>query len=111
MDAAPHAKLAGRFREDPSLARVRVAVSTEAREGMRCETTARGHVAAAEFGEHLIEQRLNPRHVLMGRCWNGTRGVGAASDRRWTNGGRGFGRIRRLRFRGTNSDTRRDGWR
>jgi uncharacterized OsmC-like protein len=48
MDAAPHAKLAGRFREDPSLARVRVAVSTEAREGMRCETTARGHVAAAD---------------------------------------------------------------
>ena len=48
MEAAPHAKLAGRFREDPALARVRVAVTTELRDGMRCETTAREHVVAAD---------------------------------------------------------------
>ena len=48
MEPAPHAKLAGRFREDPSLARVRVAVSTELCEGMRCQTTARGHEVSAD---------------------------------------------------------------
>ncbi len=48
MESAPHAKVAARFRDDPSLAHVRVAVSTELGEGMRCETTARGHTAAAD---------------------------------------------------------------
>lgn len=48
MEPVPHAKLAGRFREDPSLARVRVAVATELSEGMRCKTTARGHDVAAD---------------------------------------------------------------
>lgn len=48
MDAAPHAKLAGRFRDDGSLARVTVAVNTELGEGMRCTTTARGHEVAAD---------------------------------------------------------------
>ncbi len=48
MDPSPHAKLAGRFRADGSLARVRVAVATELGEGMRCGTTARGHQVWAD---------------------------------------------------------------
>lgn len=48
MEPAPHAKLVGRFREDPALASVRVAVSTELTGGMRCETTARGHTVEAD---------------------------------------------------------------
>ena len=48
VEPAPHAKVADRFRAEPSLARVRVAVATELREGMRCETTARGHAVVAD---------------------------------------------------------------
>ncbi len=48
MEPAPHSKLAARFREDGSLARVTVAVTTELGEGMRCSTTARGHEVAAD---------------------------------------------------------------
>lgn len=48
MDPAPHAKIAGRFRDDASLARVRPTVSTEIREGMLCSTTARGHAVSAD---------------------------------------------------------------
>src|SRR6478672_240506 len=48
MEPAPHAKLADRFRADPSLAQVRVAVSTALEGGMACGTTARGHETLAD---------------------------------------------------------------
>jgi uncharacterized OsmC-like protein len=48
MEPAPHAKLADRFRADPSLAQVRVAVTTELEGGMACGTTARGHETLAD---------------------------------------------------------------
>lgn len=48
MEPPAHAKVAERFRGDAALARVRVAVETELRDGMRCETTARGHAVAAD---------------------------------------------------------------
>ena len=48
MGPAPHAKLADRFRDEPALAQVRVAVATELTEGMRCATTARGHAVEAD---------------------------------------------------------------
>ena len=48
MEPAPHAKLAGRFREEPSLASVRVTVVTELTDGMRCRTTVRGHTVEAD---------------------------------------------------------------
>lgn len=48
MEPPPHAKLAARFRAEPSLASVRVAVSTELTGGMRCSTTARGHEVEAD---------------------------------------------------------------
>ena len=48
MEPAPHAKLADRFRADPALARVQVAVSTALEEGMACGTTTRGHETLAD---------------------------------------------------------------
>ena len=48
MPPAPHATLAAKFREDPSRASVRVAVSTELSDGMRCQTTARSHTVSAD---------------------------------------------------------------
>ena len=48
MQPTPHTKLAERFRQDPASARVRVAVGADITEGMRCETTARGHTVAAD---------------------------------------------------------------
>jgi len=48
MQPAPHAKLAAKFRAEPDLARVRVAVSTALEEGMACGTTARGHETRAD---------------------------------------------------------------
>ena len=48
MQTAPHAKLADRFRAEPALAQVRVAVSTALEEGMACGTTARGHETLAD---------------------------------------------------------------
>lgn len=48
MRQIPHAGLAERFRADPGRARVTVAVATELGEGMRCETTARGHTLVAD---------------------------------------------------------------
>lgn len=48
MQPAPHAKLAAKFRAEPDLARVRVAVSTALEEGMACGTTARGHDVSAD---------------------------------------------------------------
>jgi uncharacterized OsmC-like protein len=44
----PHAKLAQRFRDEPERARVTIVVSTEAVDGMRCETTVREHTVAAD---------------------------------------------------------------
>lgn len=48
MEPAPHARLADRYRAEPALARVRVAVSTALEEGMACGTTARGHETLAD---------------------------------------------------------------
>jgi uncharacterized OsmC-like protein len=48
MEPPPHAALAERFRTDPDRARVVVKVATELGRGMRCETTARGHVTEAD---------------------------------------------------------------
>ena len=48
MEPPPHAKLAARFRAEPSLAAVKVAVSTTLDGGMRCSTTARGHTVDAD---------------------------------------------------------------
>jgi uncharacterized OsmC-like protein len=48
MRRTPHAGLVERFTDDPGRARVTLVVSTELGEGMRCETTARGHAVAAD---------------------------------------------------------------
>jgi len=48
MERAPHAALADRYRAEPGRAAVTQRVRTELREGMRCETTSRGHVAVAD---------------------------------------------------------------
>jgi uncharacterized OsmC-like protein len=48
MERAPHAGLADRYRTEPHRAAVTLRVRTELREGMRCETTSRGHVAVAD---------------------------------------------------------------
>ena len=48
MEPAPHAGLADRYRADPGRAAVTHRVSTELSEGMRCETTSRGHTIVAD---------------------------------------------------------------
>ena len=48
MEPVPHARLVDRYRAEPERAAVTQRVRTELREGMRCETTARGHVAVAD---------------------------------------------------------------
>ena len=48
MEPAPHAALADRYRADPGRAAVTQRVATELSEGMRCETTSRGHTAVAD---------------------------------------------------------------
>jgi uncharacterized OsmC-like protein len=48
MERAPHAGLADRYRAEPHRAAVTQRVRTELSEGMRCETTSRGHVAVAD---------------------------------------------------------------
>ncbi|HET6689922.1 MAG TPA: OsmC family protein [Miltoncostaeaceae bacterium] len=48
MERPPHAALADRYRAEPERAAVTQRVRTELREGMRCETTSRGHVAVAD---------------------------------------------------------------
>ena len=48
MVEVPHAKLVQRFRTEPDRARVRIVVSTEIADGMRCETTVREHTVAAD---------------------------------------------------------------
>jgi uncharacterized OsmC-like protein len=48
MATVPHAPIVERFRDAPERARVTVSVSTETTEGMRCATTARGHVVEAD---------------------------------------------------------------
>jgi uncharacterized OsmC-like protein len=48
MERAPHAGLVDRYRAEPHRAAVTQRVRTELREGMRCETTSRGHVAVAD---------------------------------------------------------------
>jgi len=48
MAPTPHAGLVDRFRDDPSRARVTLVVATELGEGMRCETSARGHAVTAD---------------------------------------------------------------
>jgi uncharacterized OsmC-like protein len=48
MERAPHAGLIDRYRAEPHRAAVTQRVRTELREGMRCETTSRGHVAVAD---------------------------------------------------------------
>jgi uncharacterized OsmC-like protein len=48
MERAPHAGLVERYRAEPARAAVTQRVRTELGEGMRCETTSRGHVAVAD---------------------------------------------------------------
>ena len=48
MEPVPHARLADRYRADPGRAAVTQRGSTTLVEGMRCETTSRGHVAVAD---------------------------------------------------------------
>jgi uncharacterized OsmC-like protein len=48
MERAPHAGLADRYRAEPHRAAVTQRVRTELSEGMRCETTSRGHVTVAD---------------------------------------------------------------
>jgi uncharacterized OsmC-like protein len=48
MATTPHAGLVERFRDDPGRARVTIRVATELGEGMRCETSARGHTVFAD---------------------------------------------------------------
>lgn len=48
MERPPHAGLADRYRAEPHRAAVTQRVRTELGEGMRCETTSRGHVAVAD---------------------------------------------------------------
>jgi uncharacterized OsmC-like protein len=48
MEAPPHRGLADRYRAEPRRAAVTQRVATELREGMRCETTSRGHVTVAD---------------------------------------------------------------
>jgi uncharacterized OsmC-like protein len=48
MEPTPHAALADRYRADPSRAGVTLRVATELTEGMRCETTSRGHTIVAD---------------------------------------------------------------
>jgi uncharacterized OsmC-like protein len=48
MEPVPHARLVDRYRAEPERAAVTQRVSTALAEGMRCETTSRGHVAVAD---------------------------------------------------------------
>lgn len=48
MERPAHAALADRFRAEPERAAVTQRVRTELREGMRCETTSRGHTTVAD---------------------------------------------------------------
>jgi uncharacterized OsmC-like protein len=48
MERAPHAGLADRYRAEPQRAAVTQRVRTELSEGMRCETSSRGHVTVAD---------------------------------------------------------------
>ncbi len=48
MEPVPHARLVDRYRAEPERAAVTQRVSTTLAEGMRCETTSRGHVAVAD---------------------------------------------------------------
>jgi uncharacterized OsmC-like protein len=48
MERVPHAGLVDRYRAEPARAAVTQRVRTELSRGMRCETTARGHVAVAD---------------------------------------------------------------
>jgi uncharacterized OsmC-like protein len=63
----PHAKLAERFRAEPDRARVRIAVSTEVVDGLRCETTVRDHTVVADeprsFGGSDVAQ--SPVELLL----------------------------------------------
>ena len=54
MERPPHAGLADRYRAEPHRAAVTQRVRTELGEGMRCETTSRGHtIVADELGVAL----------------------------------------------------------
>lgn len=48
MERPPHAGLADRYRAEPHRAAVTQRVRTELGEGMRCETTSRGHTIVAD---------------------------------------------------------------
>ena len=48
MEPSPHAAIADRYRDDPARASVTLRVQTELTEGMRCETTSRGHTIVAD---------------------------------------------------------------
>jgi uncharacterized OsmC-like protein len=67
MAATPHAGLVERFRDDPARARVTVAVATELAEGMRCETTARGHVLVSDEPRSLggSDSAQSPIEILV----------------------------------------------
>jgi uncharacterized OsmC-like protein len=48
MGDRPHAQLVERFREDPPRARVTITATTGLGQGMRCETTVRGHTVVVD---------------------------------------------------------------
>jgi uncharacterized OsmC-like protein len=63
----PHARLLDRFRAEPERARVNVAVATSLEGGIYCETTARGHVVAADEPRSLggTDTAQSPIELLM----------------------------------------------
>jgi uncharacterized OsmC-like protein len=48
MAETPHAALAARFRAEPARARVAIRATAALEDGMRCETTVRGHTVVSD---------------------------------------------------------------
>lgn len=67
MEPTPHARATERYRSDPGAARVRVAVTAEVTDGMRCETVARGHLVAADEPRSLggTDSAQSPVELLL----------------------------------------------
>jgi uncharacterized OsmC-like protein len=67
MEPTPHARATERYTADPEAARVRIAVTTEIADGMRCETVARGHSVAADEPRSLggTDSAQSPVELLL----------------------------------------------